>query len=72
MVSIVIGSIVLSSVSKMLKMGSSFRWVSLLSFQDVFFRICLGYNWLIKEKVEFKRGEHVLEEVEKLLSLLKR
>ena len=56
----------------MLKMGSSFRWVSLLSFQDVFFRICLGYNWLIKEKVEFKRGEHVLEEVEKLLSLLKR
>ena len=40
------------------------RLVSLLSCQDVFvFRACLGHNCSV-EKLEFKRGEDALEEVE--------
>ena len=39
------------------------RQVSLLSCQDVFVcRTCLGPNCLVEEKLEFKRGEDMLEE----------
>ena len=31
-------------------------------------RTCLDHNCSVKEKLEFKRGEDVLEEVQKLLS----
>ena len=31
-------------------------------------RTCLHHNCSVKEKLEFKRGEDVLEEVQKLLS----
>ena len=42
------------------------RQVSLLSRRDVFVRrICLGHNCSIEAKLEFKRGEDVLEEEEK-------
>ena len=42
------------------------RQVSLLSCCDVFVcRTCLGHNCSVEEKLEFKRGEDVLEEVEK-------
>ena len=42
------------------------RQVSLLSFWDFFVcRTCLGHNFSVEEKLEFKRGEDVLEEVEK-------
>ena len=44
--------------------------VSLLSCQDVFVcRKCLGHNCLVEEKLEFKRGEDVLEEVKKFCYL---
>ena len=40
--------------------------VSLLSCRYVFVcRTCLGYNCSAEEKLEFKGGEDVLEEVEK-------
>ena len=46
------------------------RQVCLLSCRDVFFcRICLGHNCYLEEKLEFKRGEDVLEEVEKFFYL---
>ena len=46
------------------------RQVSLLSCQDVFVcRTCLSHNCSVEEKLEFKRGEDVLEEVEKFRSL---
>ena len=39
--------------------------MSLLSCRDVFVcRTCLGHNCSLEEKLEFKRGEDVLEEVE--------
>ena len=42
------------------------RQVSLLSCRDVFVcRTCLGRNYSVEEKLEFTRGEYVLEEVEK-------
>ena len=42
------------------------RQVSLLSCRDIFVcRTCLGHNCSVEEKLEFKRGEYVLEEVEK-------
>ena len=41
------------------------RQVRLPSCCDVFvYRTCLGHNYLVKGKLEFKRGEVVLEEVE--------
>ena len=41
------------------------RQVSLVSFCDVFVcRTCLGHDCSVEEKLEFKRGEDVLEEVE--------
>ena len=41
------------------------RQVSLLSCLDFFLcRTCLGHNYSVEEKLEFKRGEDVLEEVE--------
>ena len=41
------------------------RQVNLLSCQDVFVcRTCLGQNCSVEEKLEFKRGEDVLEEEE--------
>ena len=41
------------------------RQVSLLSCSDVFVdRTCLGHNCSVEEKLEFKRDEDVLEEVE--------
>ena len=44
--------------------------VSLLSCCDVFVcRTCLGHNCPVEEKLEFKRGEDVLEEVEKFCYL---
>ena len=47
------------------------RQVSLLSCPDVFVcRICLGHNCSVEEKLEFKRGEDVLEEVEKFCYLV--
>ena len=37
---------------------------------DVFvYRTCLGHNCSVEEKLEFKRGEDVLEEVEKFCYL---
>ena len=46
------------------------RQVSLLSCRDVFVcRTCIGHNCLVEEKLEFKRGEDVLEEVEKFCYL---
>ena len=42
------------------------RQTSLLSCRDVFvYRTCLGHNCSVEEKLECKRGENVLEEVEK-------
>ena len=42
------------------------RQVTVLSCRDVFVcRTCLGHNCSIEEKLEFKRFEDVLEEVEK-------
>ena len=47
------------------------RQVSLLSCQDVFVcRTCLGHNCSVDEKLEFKRGEGVLEVVENFCYLL--
>ena len=44
--------------------------MSLLSCQNFFVcRTCLGDNCLVEEKLEFKRGEDVLEEVEKFCYL---
>ena len=44
------------------------RQVSLLSCRDVIVcRTCLGHNCSVEEKLEFKRGEGVLEEVEHFL-----
>ena len=44
--------------------------VSLLSCWDVFVcRTCLGHNCSVEEKLEFKRGEYVLEESEKFCYL---
>ena len=44
--------------------------MSLLSYRDVFVcRSCLGHNCSVEEKLEFKRGEDVLEEVEKFCRL---
>ena len=46
------------------------RQVSPLSCQDVFdCRTCLGHCCSIEEELEFKRGEDVLEEVEKFCYL---
>ena len=46
------------------------RQVSLLSCRDVFVcRTSIGHNCLVEEKLEFKRGEDVLEEVEKFCYL---
>ena len=46
------------------------RQVSQLSCRDVFVcRTCLGHNCSVEEKLEFKRGEDVLEEVEKFCYL---
>ena len=46
------------------------RKVSLLSCRDAFFcRTCLGHNCSVEEKLEFKRGEDVLEEMEKFCYL---
>ena len=45
-------------------------WLSLLSCWDVFFcRTCLGDNCLVGEKLEFKKSENVLEEMEKVCYL---
>ena len=46
------------------------RQVSLLSCWDVFVcGTCLGHNCSVEDKLEFKRGEDVLEEVEKFCYL---
>ena len=46
------------------------RQVSLVSCCGVFVcRTCLGHNCSVEEKLEFKRGEDVLEEVEKFCNL---
>ena len=46
------------------------RQVSQVSCCDVFVcRICLDYNCSVEEKLEFERGEDVLEEVEKFCYL---
>ena len=46
------------------------RQVSLLSCQDIFVcRTCLRHNFSVVEKLEFKTGEDVLEEVEKFCYL---
>ena len=46
------------------------RQVSLLSCRNVFVcRTCVGHNCSVEEKLEFKRGEDVLEEVEKFCYL---
>ena len=46
------------------------RQVSLLLCWDVFVcRTCLGHNYLVEEKLKFKRGEDVLEEVHKFCYL---
>ena len=46
------------------------RQVSLLSCRDIFAcRTCLGHNCSVVEKLEFKTGEDVLEEVEKFCYL---
>ena len=47
------------------------RPVGLLSCWNVFVcRTCLGHNCSVEEKLEFKRGEDVLEEVEKFCYLV--
>ena len=44
--------------------------VSLLSCRDDFIcRTCLGHNCSVEEKLEFKRGDNVLEEMEKFCYL---
>ena len=46
------------------------RQVSLLSCRDVFVsRICIGYNCSVDKKIEFKRGEDVIEKVQKIFYL---
>ena len=46
------------------------RQVCLLSCQDVFVcGTCLGHNCSVEEKLEFKKGEDVLEEMEKFCYL---
>ena len=46
------------------------RQVCLLSCRDVFVcRTCLGHNCSVEEKLEYKRGEDVLEEVKKFCYL---
>ena len=41
-----------------------------LSYRDAFLcRTCLGHNCSVEEKLEFKRGEDVLEKVEKFCYL---
>ena len=46
------------------------RQVSLLSRRDIFVcKTCLGHNCSVEEKLEFKRDEDVLQEVEKLCYL---
>ena len=46
------------------------RQVNLLSSRDVFVcKTCLGHNCSVEEKLEFKRGEDVLEEVDKFCYL---
>ena len=43
------------------------RQVSLLSYCDIFnCRTCRGHNCSIEERLEFKKGEDVFKEVEKL------
>ena len=45
--------------------------MSLLSCQNVsVYRTCLGHNCLVEEKLEFKRGEDVLEEMGKFRYLV--
>ena len=47
------------------------RQVSILSCRDIFVcRRCLGHNCPVKEKLEYKRGVDVLEEVEKFCYLV--
>ena len=44
--------------------------MNLLSCRDVFIcRTCLGHNCSVEEKLEFKRGDNVLEEMEKFCYL---
>ena len=44
--------------------------MSLISYRDVFVcRTCLGHNCSVEEKLELKRGEDVLETVEKFCCL---
>ena len=44
--------------------------MSLLSCRDIFFcRTCLGHNCSVKEKLDFKSSEDVLEEVEEFCYL---
>ena len=46
------------------------KWLSLPSCQDVFIcRTCLGYTCSVRKKLEFKRGEDVLEEVKRFCYL---
>ena len=46
------------------------RQVSLVSCRDIFVcRTCLGHNCSVEKKLEFKRGEEVLEELEKFCYL---
>ena len=46
------------------------KQVSVLLYWDVFdYRTCPDHNFSVEEKLEFKRGEDVLEEVEKLCCL---
>ena len=46
------------------------RQVILLSYRDIFVcRTCFGHNGSVEEKLEFKRSEDVLEEVEKFCYL---
>ena len=47
------------------------RQVSLLSCQDIFVcGSCLGHNCSVEEKLQFKKGEDVLEKVEKFCCLV--
>ena len=44
--------------------------MNLLACRDVFLcRLCLGHNCPVEEKLEFKRGEDVLEEMQKFCHL---
>ena len=46
------------------------RQVNLLACRDVFLcRLCLGHNCSVEKKLEFKRGEDVLEEMQKFCYL---